>query len=463
MGQPRCEPAQDKGDRKMQNSRVLPDLHQTKGTLVAQLMAHLRLPLYRNGYALLLSGLLSSGLGMVYWVLAAQYYPANVVGLNSAAIAALMLLSGLSQMSMNSALIRFIPRTGRATSRLILACYGVSSGIAVVAGLLYALGAPYWTPALAPYLQQPTGLALFILSIAAWSIYALQDSVLAGLRQAAWVPIENGLGALLKIGLLLAFTTLLPVYGIFAAWMVPVFLSLPPVNLLILGRLAPLHARTAPAHAGPSRTEVSRYVLGNYIGTLCYLGYTTLLPILVTVRLSPSANAYFYMPWMLAGTLQLIALNLTTSLTVEGAWEERKLGLYCVRILKQALYLVTPLVVLFLIGAPWLLRLFGSAYAQEGAPLLRLLTLATLPNILVMLQLSVARIQNQTSGVIWAQGLLCALLLGVSYLLLPTLGIAAVGWAALVAQITVAGIALATTLRPLLKPNVHRLQPAVTA
>lgn len=416
------------------------------------LIAHLRLPLYRNGYALLLSGLLSSGLGMVYWILAAQRYPAAIVGLNSAAIAAMMLLSGMAQMSMNNALIRFIPRAGAGVGKLILACYAVSSAVAVIVGVGYGWGVAYWTPDLAPYLQQPVGLALFILAIAAWSIYALEDSVLAGLRQALWIPLENGLGALLKIGLLLLFTALLPVYGIFAAWMAPVLLSLPPVNFLIFRRLLPAYRRTTPPTAQlPAVGEVSRYVLGNYLGTLFYLGYSTLLPILVTTRLSPSANAYFYMPWMLATALQLIALNLTTSLTVEGTWAEKELGGYCVRVLKQAFYLVAPLVVLFLLGAPWLLHLFGRDYAEAGTSLLRLLALATLPNILVMLQLSVARVRGDTYGVIWAQGLICILLLGLSYLWLPTLGITGVGWAALVAQSAVAGIAVATTLRPLLR------------
>ena len=86
------------------------------------LMTHLRMPLYRNAYALLLSGVISSGLGMVYWVLAAQSYSAAVVGLTSAAVSAMMLLSGLAQMSMNSALLRFIPRAGVAAHRLISAC-----------------------------------------------------------------------------------------------------------------------------------------------------------------------------------------------------------------------------------------------------------------------------------------------------------------------------------------------------
>lgn len=418
--------------------------------ILTKLSTHLRMPLYRNAYALLLSGIISAGLGMVYWILAARLYPAATVGLTSAAVSAMMLLSGMAQMSMNSALLRFIPRTGAATGQLIAACYAVSMGVAMGAGLIYGAGITYWTPALAPYLQQPVGLALFILAIVSWSIYVLQDSVLAGLRQAVWIPVENTLGALLKIALLIPFTTLLPTYGIFAAWLLPVLLSVLPVNLLIFGRLLPQHVRATTAQKAPTLAEVSRYVLGNYIGTLCYLGYTTLLPILVTARVSPSANAYFYMPWMLAAALQLIALNLTTSLTVEGAWEESKLGVYCSRVLKQALMLVTPLVGVVVVGAPWLLQLFGPDYAQEGTLLLRLLALSTLPNIVVMLQLSVARVQSNTRGVIWAQALLCTCLLGLSYLLLPTLGITGVGWAALLAQSAVAGVALGTTLYPLL-------------
>lgn len=418
--------------------------------ILMKLVAHLRLPLYRNAYALLLSGVISAGLGMVYWVLAARIYPAAIVGLSSAAVSAMMLLSGMAQMSMNSALLRFIPRMGRATGKFIALCYGVSIGIAIVAGSLYGAGIAYWTPALAPYLQQPLGLALFILAVASWSIYVLEDSVLAGLRQAVWIPIENTLGALLKIALLWPFTTLLPTYGIFAAWLLPVLLSVLPVNLLIFGRLLPEHSQATATQTPPKPADIGRYVLGNYIGTLCYLGYTTLLPILVTARVSASANAYFYMPWMLAAALQLIALNLTTSLTVEGAWEESKLGFYCVRVLKQALYLVTPLVGAFWLGAPWLLQLFGTAYAQEGTSLLRLLALAALPNIVVMLQLSVARVQSNTWGVVWTQALLCVLLLGLSDLLLPTLGITGVGWAALLAQSSVAAVALGTTLRPLL-------------
>ena len=69
--------------------------HPERGdALLARLVAHLRTPLYWNGYALILSSGATSGLGMIYWIVAAQAYSAEAVGLNSAMIAAMMFLAG---------------------------------------------------------------------------------------------------------------------------------------------------------------------------------------------------------------------------------------------------------------------------------------------------------------------------------------------------------------------------------
>ncbi len=422
-------------------------------SLIHQLIAHLQMPLYRNGYALLLSGIITSGLGMLYWMLATHIYSAEMVGLNSAAISAMMLLSGMSQMSMNSALIRFLGRAGIKSAKLILGCYAVAMILTIVTGFTYGLNVAYWTPALAPYFAGWVPVLLFTFSIGGWTIYALQDSVLAGLRQSVWVPVENIIGAVLKIVLLLALPVVLPVYGIFVAWMIPVALSVPPVNYFIFRYLLPIHLQETAAQAKPVVWNlVARYVLGNYMGTLSFLGYSTMLPILVTVRAGASANAYFYIPWMLATGLMLIGLNLTTSLTVEGAHDERKLSLYCFQVLRQSLLLVTPLVSLLWLGAPYLLYLFGTDYEREGTTLLRLLALSTVPNTILMLYLSVARVQNNSRGVILSQGALCLFLLGLSYALLPKWGIMGVGWASLISQIAVAILLLSlTSLRGILQ------------
>src|ERR687885_2667573 len=101
------------------SSRPLP-------THAERLLAHVRLPIYRNAYALVLSSATTSGLGVVYWTLAARLYTPEAVGLNAAAISAMMFLAGVSQLNLMSALVRFIPTAGVRTQRLIVSAYLLS-------------------------------------------------------------------------------------------------------------------------------------------------------------------------------------------------------------------------------------------------------------------------------------------------------------------------------------------------
>lgn len=413
------------------------------------LLAHLRMPLYRNGYALLLSGVASAGLGMVYWFLATQHYDAATVGLNSAAISALMLVSGLAQLSLNSVLIRFLPGAGAATGRLIGSAYLISIATSILGGLIFGLGIDFWAPSLRPFLATPPLLVAFVASVAIWSLFALQDSVLTGLRQTIWVPLENISVAGLKLGLLLVFAQFMHSYGIFAAWVLPALVALVPINLLIYRQVQ------SQPHALNSRDTlelgvIGRFALANFVGTLCFLAYTTLLPLVVVNQAGLRANAYFYMPWMIATGLQLIASNMITALTVEAVHDTQRLRLYCQRALRQSLRLLVPLVSLIIGVAPLIMGVFGSDYAAGGTTLLRLLVLATLPNVFVQLYIGLMRVRK-SARVIIAQAAQGVLLLTLSFGLLPLYGITGVGWAALLSQSAVAAFVFVTELRAFLK------------
>ena len=96
---------------------------------------------------------------------------------------------------------------------------------------------------------------------------------------------------------------------------------------------------------------------------------------------------------------------------------------------------------------PPALRFFGPGYAHGGSTLLRLLALALIPNVIVAIGLSVARIQHDGRLVILIQGALCVPIVGLSLLLLPRLGIEGVGVACLVGQTAVASWLLLGRLR----------------
>jgi len=421
-------------------------------TLLGRLGAHLSTPLYRNGYALLVSGATTSAIGLAYWALAARLYPAYVVGLNSALLSAMFLLSGIAQLSLTSALVRFIPTAGRRTSRLVAYAYLASLTAAALLSFVFVAGVEVWSPALAILRQSPAWVWTFALATMAWGIFNLQDSALTGLRQTIWVPVENTLFAIVKIMLLVAFSGWLQLAGVFASWAIPIGLALIPVNVFIFLRLIPAHVAQTEGQANPvQRRAILRYIAGNHLGTLFSLAYTNMLPILVTSLVSPAANAYFYLPWIITNSLQLIAYNMTTSLTVEAALDQQQMGAYCRRALKQILRLLAPAVLVIVIGAPWILRLFGRAYAAEGASLLGWLAAAALPNTLVVLALGIARVQNNSWVIVLTQASVCGLVVGISYLLLPTFGIVVVGWAWFASQSIVAAALSLFMLRPMLR------------
>ena len=112
-------------------TRKLTTLH------LERFIEHLRTPLFRNGYALVFSSAATSALGLAYWILAARYYSAEAVGLNAAALSAMMFLASLSQLNLMNALNRFVPTAGPTTARLVGSAYAISAGAAVITSLIF--------------------------------------------------------------------------------------------------------------------------------------------------------------------------------------------------------------------------------------------------------------------------------------------------------------------------------------
>ena len=417
------------------------------------LAAHLAAPLFRNAYFLILGAGSGAVLGFVFWGLAARRFSTHNVGVNSALIAAMMVVSGVCQLGLNAVLFRYLPRAGASTRRVILKTYALTVGLSVLAALAAALTSTWWAPSLDFLANDGWWLAAFVVATAAWTVFSLQDNVVAGLRQTHWVAIEDTSFAAAKVVLLVALAGAAPKPGIFLAWNIPVLASLLPVNLLIFWRLIPRHLEQTASERSWDTRRIIRFAGGNYVGQLFLLASTTLLPILVAAESGAVETAYFFVPWAIAAGVQVIAVNMTTSLTVEVAFDESKLREYSRRVAFHTMRIVAPLALVLFVGATAALRFFGPGYAHGGGTLLRLLALALIPNVIVAIGLSVARIQHDGRLVILIQGALCVPIVGLSLLLLPRLGIEGVGVAYLVGQTAVASWLVLGRLRPLLLPE----------
>ncbi len=421
-----------------------PVRHAGPGTLWAALRRYD--PLLRNGHLLTVSSLLTAGVGAAYWALAAHLYGPEGVGRTFAAVSAVMFLAGIGQLNLSNTMIRFIAPAGRRTHVLVLRAYLAAAGAAVLCGAGFVLLVPHLSSGLA-FLHAPLLGTGFAVATGAYAIFVLQDGVLTGLRRADWVVAENALFAAVKILFLVLLAGVSATTGILGSWGAGLVISLAFTNAYVFARAIPRHeARTPQTPAAEPRaartSPTPRYLVADWTGSLCWLAAITLPPIIVLDRLGARASAYFSIAWLIGYALYQFAINMCASLIVEAADDPARLRRHCRHLLRHVGALLGGAVLVVLVGAPWLLALFGADYARGGSTVLRLLALSALPNLLVTVAVAVCRVRRRMLVPVAALGALVGLVLGLTVLLLPPMGIAGAGLAWLLAQCAVAGVLL---------------------
>ena len=391
--------------------------------------------MFRDGYALVANEGVTAVLGLAYWLIAARQYTPGVVGLNTAAISAMMFIAGVAQLNLMSALLRFVPVLGAARGRFIGACYLVAGAAGVVCAAVFLLGVDVWAPALDALASSPGMVAWFVAATLAWCVFNLQDSALTGLGAAVAVPIANGAYGVAKLVLLVAFVSLSPHWGVYGSWTAGLLVVLLPVNALVFAR-----ARRARGGAGaaPTRRQIVAFAAPDYVGALLWLAAMTLMPIIVVGLAGPTENGYFSVAWMLAGPLLGISTSTGAAFVVAAAGDPARLREHTRAVLRQTAWLVVPAALAVALAAPYVLRLFGDAYADHAAWTLALLALSTIPNIVTTLYVRIYRLQGRMRAVVAALAVQCGLVLALGPALLAVMGITGVGLAWLVSQTLVA-------------------------
>ncbi|WP_055698376.1 hypothetical protein [Streptomyces silaceus] len=398
-------------------------------------------PLFRNAYALMLNTGISGVLGVGFWLAAARYYSESAVGQGSAAIAAMKLLAGLTAVTLTGALARFIPIAGRATGKLIFRTYAGSSVAVALAAVVFLLTLDLWGPSYR-FLHGPVHGIGFILAVVAWSVLTLQDGVLTGLRNALWVPVGNTVFSVAKLGLLIAMAAAIPTAGVFVSWVASILVSVIPLGWLVFRRLVPRHVRATDGKAHPpTLREIGRFLAGDYTGSLFSLAVVYLVPVIVASQVSSVDNAYFYITTTIGGTINLLAINMGASLTVEGAHDPALLAANTRSALRRMALIMLPVCGILFVTAPFVLRLFGQGYADAATPLLRWFAVGALLRVVMETYFAVQRAQSKTSGIAWLQGLLCVLVLGLTLILLPRMGLTGAGIAEISSLAVIVAIA----------------------
>jgi O-antigen/teichoic acid export membrane protein len=401
--------------------------------------------LFRTGHLLVANSVLTAAVGVGYWLLAARLYPPSVVGVNAAAISAMMLLAGAAQLNLMSALLRFVPTSGSAAGRMIRNAYLVGGGLSGVAAACFLIGLRYWAPDLTGVLGPAKGAASFVVATMLWAIFVMQDNALVAVGRAVAVPVENLAFALLKIVLIVVMSVSLAGSGIWLSWAAAMAVTVAGTTTYLFRRAIPAFVRAsdpATEHVASLR-EVNRFVGPDYVGALAWIAGTSLVPLLVLDLTSRREAAVFALAWQICLALYQVPIAFGQSLVAHGVRHQDQLDTYYKKSLRHTLQLLAPVVALVVVLAPVGLRFFGAWYAENGVTTLRLLALSAIPNVVIGLAVSRARVAKRMTTVVVVLVTLSALVLGLTVVLVLRMGIAGGGAAALIGEGVVAGALLA--------------------
>lgn len=323
--------------------------------------------LLSNAGSLLASTGVTSVLGVVYWIFAAHVFSQGAVGYGSAAVSAMTLLGTIGMLGLNTLLIGELPRrTDRAG--LVWAAL-ITSGLAsLLLGLGFVVVAPHVSVRFAEMVGAPDRAVLFAVGVALTGMSMVFDQATIGLLRGGLQLQRNIAFAVGKMLVLPACAILL--HGQFGvditfSWVAGIALSmvLLAIHMWFVGE---------PVLARPDwdvLRGLGRSVMAHNWLNLAIMMPIYLLPVLVTVIVSPSANAAFYVAAMLTGFLFIVPAHLATVLFAVVAADPRVLARKLRFALRLSFMIGLPGMAILILGAHFALGIFGAGYTEAVVPL----------------------------------------------------------------------------------------------
>jgi O-antigen/teichoic acid export membrane protein len=358
----------------------------------------------RNSVSMVGSVALTSGLGFVYWFVAALYFQPAEIGVASASISAMLLFGSLATLGLGTLLIGEMARHRGREPGLIAAAMIVAGTIGTVLGVAFALTAAAVSREFQPLGESPIVIGLFSAGVGLTAAVSVLDFALLGLLRSDLQFARIAVWALAKLGLLVAASLALvgfqPRVTIIGTWVVGLVLSIAALAAYSfwkgsLGRILPLQFETL--------RMLPRAALRNYILNLSLSVGQWTMPILVTTILSAATGGPFFIAWTIAGVALFVPAALAQALfaVCARAPETLRPNLLLTLRLSFAAGAVVWLATLAL--GPVALGLLGRQYTV-AAPALVILALGIFPLSVKVHYVTIGRLEDTMIATAWVSG-----------------------------------------------------------
>jgi len=319
--------------------------------------------LYKNSIYLILNAFVIALFGFVFWTICARTFTSAEVGLATAIISVIGLISSLSFLGLNIGFLRYLPNN-KDSGEIIFNGLFFAALINIVLSIVFLLGIDIFSPSLNVLFNSISYYVMFVAFSLVWLLFSLTNSVLVAKRKSNIVLIKSTIYSIVKISLLFVFVG---VFGILISWYLACFLA------LIFGML--FFKFSLKFDLKPIK-KMFKFSFYNYFSSIFASLPVFILPLIVLHNLGASQNAYFYVAWTIASMLFVIPGAVAQNFLTEGSYSLKSTSF------KKSLLFSFGLVCLGLIGVfvlgKFVLNIFNSEYVA-GLSLLYVLALSTIP------------------------------------------------------------------------------------
>lgn len=335
--------------------------------------------LLRNAGSLAATTGLTSAFGFVYWIVAAREFSPKAVGFGSAAVSAMTLFGTIGMFGLGTMLIGELPqrieRGGLVAAALITCALG-----SLTLGLGFPLVAIAFGVKFPEISGTPFRLALFAIGVGLTGLTLVLDESTIGLLRGGVQLSRNLAASAIKLAVLPIAAVVLHDtvgMGILLSWVLGTLLSLVPAALMLRRDGSRIFHR--PDWALMRR--LAKVALAHNWLNLAIATPPRLIPFLVTVVVSPQANAAFYVAWMLVNFLFMVPLSLSTVLFAIASAAPEIIAEKLRFVLRLSILIGLPAMAVLAIGAHFALSIFGHSYASMATVPLWLLILTYIPGL----------------------------------------------------------------------------------
>jgi len=331
-------------------------------------------------------------------VIASRYYTPNDIGIVSAILSSIFLISMISSIGLPMALTFYLPIYSKNANRIINTCLIIGIIISAIFSTIYILGVNIWAPELKPILSGLTSITIFIMTTIMTTISLLMNGMFTAGKKSSFNMIKENIFGFTKI---FPLTLLVGsgAIGIFVSWGIGMIIAMITGFYLLFKswKYKPMFI------LDPTVKDMTTFSIGNYIAGIFYMLPKLIFPILIIDIISSESAGYFFIAMTIASLLYGIPEAVAGPFLAESS-DKNKFWNNVNKVIKFNIYLLVPGLLLFMIFGKFVLNIFNPNYAENSFMTLIILSMASLPLSLVVIFNIIRSSQKRIMSIIKTNG-----------------------------------------------------------